>query len=78
MVPVGKGGPHLSRLPDTRQKDPLSRFGGPGWETGTKDFSQPGQKTCSVVVVTGTSGLCFNLGVLIIPLLLKRSPPPTL
>ena len=29
----------------------LSRLGGPGWETGTKGLSQPGQKACSIVVM---------------------------
>ena len=30
----------------------LSRLGGPGWETGTKGVSQPGQIPRSVVVVS--------------------------
>ena len=39
---------------------PLSRLGGPGWESGTTGGFQPGQITCSVVV-TGfqTDGVSY-------------------
>lgn len=42
FIPVGP--------PGINAQDILSRRPNPGWETGTKDCSQPGQIKCSVVV----------------------------
>jgi len=50
VLPTETKDPHLW----TRDKRwaLLSRLGGPGWETGTKEVSQPGQIPRSVVVVS--------------------------
>jgi hypothetical protein len=51
VLPTGTKGPHLSWLADPGQKGTLlSHLGGPGWEIGIKDLSQPGQKAYSVAV----------------------------
>ena len=57
---TGTKGTLLSQVPNPGWQPPLSRLGGPGWESGTTGVFHPGQITC-FVVVTGfqTDGVSY-------------------